>query len=379
MDGLDIQRAFIELVKLGIGHGTGCKLHVPIDWNALEDLAARQGLSAVVVDGVGKLPVDMRPPKPVLLQWIGETLHGFEYRYEQYCKAIAGLASVYNKHGYRMMVLKGYACSLDWPKPEHRPCGDIDIWLFGRQKEADKLVESFKFRVDRSHHHHTVFDWGGFAVENHYDFISIYHHRSHIAYERVLKELGTFKVESGEFRVEDQLNGCSVEGCKIPSVEVCGEKVYLPSANLHALFLLKHAMLHFVGTELTFRQLLDWAFFVKCHGKDVDWGMVISVLEEHGMMPMFGILNAICVEDLGFEASLFPAVQFDSAVKARVLHEIFASVYQNDDDKGFLARQQNRYRRWRDNGWKHDLCYRESRWSAFWCGVWGHILKPASI
>lgn len=379
MDGLDIQRAFLELVRLGIGHGTGCKLLTPIDWAALEDLAARQGLSAVVVDGVGRLPEDMRPPKPVLLQWIGETLQGYEYRYEQYRKAIAGLASFYNAHGFKMMVLKGYACSLDWPKPEHRPCGDIDIWLFGRQKEADKLVESLGFRVDGSHHHHTVFDWKGFMVENHYDFISTYHHRSHIAYERVLKELGTFKVESGEFRVEGQLKGCCVEGCRIPSVEVCGEKVYLPSANLHALFLLKHAMLHFVGTELTFRQLLDWAFFVKCHGKDVDWGMVIRVLEEHGMMPMFGILNAICVEDLGFEASLFPAVQFDSAVKTRVLGEIFAAVYQNDGSMSFLARQQNRYRRWRDNGWKHDLCYRESRWSAFWCGVWGHILKPASI
>ena len=385
MDGLDIQRAFIELVRLGIGHGTGCKLLTPIDWAALEDLAARQGLSAVVVDGVGKLPENMRPPKPVLLQWIGETLHGYEYRYEQYRKAIAGLASFYNKHGYKMMVLKGYACSLDWPRPEHRPCGDIDIWLFGRQAAADAALSSkfkgqrSKFKVDRSHHHHTVFDWGGFTVENHYDFISTYHHRSHIAYERILKELGTFKVESGEFRVEGQLNGCSVEGCKIPCVEVCGEKVYLPSANLHALFLLKHAMLHFVGTELTFRQLLDWAFFVKCHGKDVDWGMVVSVLDEHGMMPMFGILNAICVEDLGFEASLFPAVQFDPAVKGRVLQEIFASVYQNDDDEGFMTRQVNRYRRWRDNGWKHDLCYRESRWSAFWCGVWGHILKPASI
>ena len=58
----------------------------PIDWAALENLAARQGLSAVVVDGVGRLPEDKRPPKPVLLQWIGETLQGYEYRYEQYRK-----------------------------------------------------------------------------------------------------------------------------------------------------------------------------------------------------------------------------------------------------------------------------------------------------
>lgn len=64
------------------------------------------------------------------------------------------------------------------------------------------------------------------------------------------------------------------------------------------------------------------AFFVKQHGQEVDWKMVLGVLEEHGMMPMFNILNAICVEDLGFEASLFPKVQFDPFLKERVVREI---------------------------------------------------------
>lgn len=78
------------------------------------------------------------------------------------------------------MVLKGYACSIDWPKPEHRPCGDIDIWLFGKQKEADAALAASpkfhdsSFKIDSSHHHHTVFDWCSFSVENHYDFVNVY-------------------------------------------------------------------------------------------------------------------------------------------------------------------------------------------------------------
>ena len=379
MDGLEIQRVFLELVRLGIGHGTGCKLLTPIDWAALEDLAARQGLSAVVVDGVGKLPENMRPPKPVLLQWIGETLHGFEYRYEQYCKAIAGLASFYNKHGFKMMVLKGYACSLDWPRPEHRPCGDIDIWLFGRQKEADKLVESLKFRVDGSHHHHTVFDWGGFTVENHYDFINVYHHKSNAEFEKILKELGTFKVESGEFRVEGQLNGCSVEGCRIPSVEVCGEKVYLPSANLHALFLLKHAMMHFAAEGINLRHLLDWAFFVRAHVDEVDWSWLEGVLEQFGMRKLYDIFNAICVVDLGFDASLFHTVQFDPVLKDKVLNDIMMPEFAENLPNSLIPRLLFKYRRWKGNAWKHELCYKDSLTSAFCSGLVNHMMKPSSI
>ena len=368
------KEAFLSLVRLGIGHRADV-LPEFVDWNALEDLAAKQGLSAVVVDGVGKLPVDMRPPKPVLLQWIGETLQGYEYRYEQYRKAIAGLASFYNSHGYRMMVLKGYACSLDWPRPEHRPCGDIDIWLFGKQAAADAALSS-KFKIDRSHHHHTVFDWDGFTVENHYDFVNVHAHRSSAEMEKIFKELGTFKVESGEFRVEGQLNGCSVEGCKIPSVEVCGEKVYLPSANLHALFLIKHMVSHFAAAEISLRQVLDWAFFVEKHGKDVDWEWLDGLMEKFGMREFYCIINAICVEDLGFDAVLFRSAPFNSQLKDRVLNDILFPAYGTMEPKSMLAKWAYRYRRWQGNAWKHSLCYSEGRWESLWPLLMSHLMKP---
>ena len=55
MDGLDIQRAFIELVRLGIGTETvsSLRFQVPstIDWNALEDLAA-EGFGKDILEAV---------------------------------------------------------------------------------------------------------------------------------------------------------------------------------------------------------------------------------------------------------------------------------------------------------------------------------------
>lgn len=357
--------SFLALVRLGIGHSAN-DLPEQIDWHTIKVLAKQHGLSAVIIDGVERLSDEQRPPKPILLEWIGTVLQVYECRYEQYCKAIAGLAGIYNANGYKMMVLKGYACSLDWPKPEHRPCGDIDIWLFGQQKEADETLQKLsrigeienKIEIDNSHHHHTVFEWQGFAVENHYDFINVHHHKSHAALEKIFKELGK---NDSYF------------------VEINGERVFLPSPNLHVLFLLKHAALHFFSTELTFRQVLDWAFFVEKHGKEVDWEWLKSVAEEYGMLRFFNIVNAICVEDLGFDQSLFPTISYLPMLKDKVLNEIFSSVYENDMTSNIILRQVNRYRRWRSNAWKHELCFKESMWSAFWSGVWGHLLKPKSI
>lgn len=372
-----LKDTFLQLIRLGIGTSKDVKFLNDVNWSQFKALADAQGLTAVVLDGIEQLKsLNVQgvqgPDQRFLLQWIGEVMQNYETRYVTYEKAISSLAGFYNQHGYKMMALKGYACSLDWPKPKHRPCGDIDIWLFGKQKKADAALDEWfksssgstcspsvqEFKIDSSHHHHTVFEWDDFSVENHYDFINVHHHRSHIKLEKIFKELGK---EDSHF------------------VDVNCERVYLPSPNLHALFLLKHAALHFVGTELTFRQVLDWAFFMEQHGKEVDWNMLYPIIEEHGMTPFLNIINAICVENLGFDALLFPTVQFNPVLKERVLNEVFNYKYSDDNTKSIIRRQINRYRRWKDNAWKHELCYKESLWSAFWSGVWGHLLKPSTL
>ena len=179
------QETFLQLARLGIGTSKGTKFPKGICWNDVKKIADEQGLIAIVLDGLDKYHTDNTdiPPLQMKLEWIGEVLQNYEQRYVQYEKAIGNLARWYNQHGFKMMVLKGYACSLDWPKPNYRPTGDIDIWQFGQWKEADTaLAASLKsqdssFKIDSSHHHHTVFNWQGFTVENHYDFINVHHHK----------------------------------------------------------------------------------------------------------------------------------------------------------------------------------------------------------
>ena len=293
-----IHNSFISLVRLGIGHSCNTQL-LSIEWTDVKAIATCQGLSAIVLDGVEGLSREQCPPQAFLLSWIGEVLNCYENNYSQYEKRIGQLAHFYNSHDYRMMVIKGYGLSLNYPKPSHRPCGDIDIWLFGHQKEADALLRQEKgIKVDTSHHHHSVFQFEGYTVENHFDWVNIYGHKSGAELERIFKELA-----------QDDSNW----------VDVNGEKVYLPSANLHALFLLRHTMLHFTSTSMTLRQILDWAFFVKRHRDEIDWVWLVSVLERYNMKDFYNCINAICVEDLGFESGLFGEAQFSLGLKERVL------------------------------------------------------------
>lgn len=362
----EIHKTFIALVRLGIGHYSD-RLSDTIDWKTVRDIADEQGLTAIILDGIQQLHETKRPPQVLLLQWIGEVLQCYEYRYEQYHKAISELAGFYNNHGYKMMVLKGYACSLDWPKPEHRPCGDIDIWQFGKQKEADEVLLKAKtnltyktnnFTIDTSHHHHTVFDWGGFTVENHYDFVNVHSHQSSKALEVILKDLG--KDDSHWIKLH-------------------GDKVYLPSPNLHALFLLRHAASHFAAEGITLKNVLDWAFFMEKHSKEVDWKWLMPIVDEYRMRDFLNSINAICVEDLGFNASIFPSVQFLPHVKEKVLNDIVNPEFQHEPPKQMFARLSFKFRRWKANEWKRKLCYHETGFFNFMSGIWAHLLKPKTI
>lgn len=380
----ELKKKFLSLVRLGIGHteesGSIFQVSSSQDWVALKALADQHGLSAVVLDGLNEVRKysdnsndnpNFNIPQAMLLQWIGEVMQSYEQRYVQYEKAIGSLAEWYNQHGYKMMVLKGYACSLGWPKPKHRPCGDIDIWLFNQQEEADKqLVSSLRlqdpsFKIDTGHHHHTLFDWQGFTVENHYDFLNVHHHKSNVEMESILKDLGK---DDSHFV---ELNGVVATGS--------ASKVYMPSANLHALFLLRHSMSNFASTDFQLRQLLDWAFFVEKHHEEIDWNWLESQLEHFGMKKLYDVFNSICVGDLGFNVKLFPKVKFQPELKDRVLNDILSPEFSEKESGGFISRALFKYRRWKANAWKHELCFSESLWSAFWSGVWGHLQKPGMI
>ena len=353
---------YLSLIRLGIGHKTALPSR-EIKWQLIQDLAEKQGLLGVILDGmeeVRKIDSSLSmPERPMLKQLIGEVLTEYEDRYKLYGRVIAAMAGFYAHHSIKMMVLKGYACSLNWPRPEHRPSGDIDIWQFGKQKEGDRLVAREKgIKVDNSHHHHSVFNWNIFSVENHYDFVNVYTRRSNAEMEKVFKELGR---DDSHY------------------VELHGSKVYLPSPNLHALFLIKHAVSHFAATNLNLRQVLDWAFFVEKHTAEIDWEWLDEMLEKYQMKEFFDCLNAICLEDLGFETSSFKGGQFDPVLKEKILADIIDPAFDDEDYKHLIPRVLYKFKRWHANAWKRKLCYKESDWSMFWGSVWAHIVKPRSI
>ena len=356
-----LNKSVLNLLALTKSALTNSILSQPIeniDWHTVYSLALRQGITAILLDAISKLPNEARPSKPMLLQWIGQATM-MERMYAKHREKIASLAEFYRQHDIKMLLLKGYGCSLCYTKPEHRPTGDIDVFLFGRQDEADILVEKqLGIKVHREYHKHSTFNYGGVEVENHAKFIDDVSHKSNIRFESIL------------MAVLDK------EECLKSPID----NVLIPSPTFNALFLLRHTGEHFASNEITLRQVLDVGTFFQKYHSQIDWPLVFKVYKEERMLRFFNAIATICVEYLGIEAACFASddkqyiYQSDTTLADRILSDIFEkkdvlpmSTVGIDTIGKKLKYAIDKSYRWWHNRWKYQLVYNESLVESF---VW---------
>ena len=110
-----------------------------------------------------------------------------------------------------------------------------------------------------------------------------------------------------------------------------------------------------------------------------DWEWFDKMLEKFHLKDFISCINAICVENLGFDAGIYKRVRFNPLLKDRILSDILYPEFEAASPKYIVPRLIYKYRRWQGNAWKQELCFSESRLEIFFSGIWAKILKPASI
>lgn len=374
-----------ELIKVALGKSAGCALPDVFDWDALYALSMRQSVPSLVWDGVAKC-LSANPSrgtgstwqgKACKLKWLGTVLN-MERQYDRHASAIADLAAFYRANGIRMMLLKGYGLSKYWPVPNHRPTGDIDIYLMPLDphggkgdhmpvwKRADTVMEEkLGIHADRSHHHHSVFTYRGTMVENHFDFVNVHSHRSNRRIEEDFKRLAPDGYE------EETLGN--------------GTAIAYPSPLLNCLFVARHNACHFASDRMSVRQLLDWALLVEKRHRDIDWERFWAMCGKMGMESFVLCMVAIAVERFSFDTAVFhiPAELSASAGEHRALADkVWGDMLRPADGKGRgegFVYVWRRYKLWRANLWKHRMVYTDGVASTFVAQIISHLMKPSTI
>lgn len=326
------------------------------DWGNLYRNATRQSVVTIIFDLLERKGENVVLPKIIMLEWLGQSLCQKSI-YGQYVQAISKLASFYATQHIRMLLLKGYGLSLNYPKPELRNVGDIDIYLFGEKEHADDMVEQeLNIPVNRAYHKHSNFFYEGVAVENHGKFFDDEKHRSNGSLELRLKELLD---EDGRNLIESPISNC-----------------FLPSPTFNALFLMRHAGEHFATNEISLRHVLDLGFFFERFHNEIDWDYVLSVYNKEGMKRFYDSIATICVRDLGFNEESFSGYSHSYELADKVLADIFEDKQELPmNTSGIAGIKKIRYGigkslRWWNNRWKYRMVYNENLLESFlWLSI----------
>lgn len=356
------------LIRIGLGGKSEWSSGIgKVEWSEVIRLAAAQGVLAIAWDGLqkliaeGKIPAEQQPSRDQTLRWLAN-VDSIEKSYARQKAAIRKLASFYNRNGFEMMLLKGFGLSLCYPIPEHRPCGDIDIWLYGFQQAADALLrEKHGVKINEDKHHHTTFTVNGILVENHCHFLNINTHRSNVAFEQDLRWL----VNLGPRR----------------KIAMDDTVINLPPSDFNALFLLKHTAAHFVTAETALRHICDWAVFVNRYSDDIHWTYIYNTAKSHNLDRFLAIINRICSEQLGVNVDKFKGIiSKDKELTDRVLMDIINPEFNEPQpNHNIIKIIAFRSRRWWAKRWKHRLVYKDSLVEIFVRRIFGYIMNPNSI
>lgn len=372
-----LEDAFFSLIRLGIGTAgpddEGCKELLSLSlaqWQQVMDLAERQGVAAIAVDGLNKLfdaygkeiKAANDSPAEEWQLWVLESV-GLLTQNEQLCfeqrKVISEVSELWAKDGIKMMVFKGQANASFYPVPEHRATGDIDCWLFGDADKGDEELKAHGAEIDNQWYRHSKVSYKGETIENH----------------RVLSHTRGSKRKKA---MEKELVAL-LDIANLKKIGGCGEAL-LPPAQFNAHFLIYHALHHFTSEGLRMKQILDWAVFLKAEQGNVDWRVFDEFCKRYKLDRFAAVMNYIAGHYLNVDLDV--NLNENQNENVRELSEKVMNSTLYDDESLFNSGKSDWTVRWllvknmltRDR-WKYEDIAQENVWKHFFENAKGFLMK----
>lgn len=259
-------RYFLELVKVGLWGNENLDIRIDgtADWQEIYRLANEQSILGLVLAGLEHS--DVKPPKELLLQWIGE-IQMIEQKNRSMNAFIADLIGKLRKNGIYALLVKGQGIAQCYMKPRWRYPGDVDLFLSDSNYEnAKTLLLTTASHVDEEgisakHLGMTIDD---FVVELH----GTLHGGLSSKVERELDEVKNDTFYKGNVR----------------SWNNNGVQIFLLEAENDAFYVFTHILQHFYKEGVGMRQICDWCRLLWTYKETLNYGLLESRIKRAGLM-----------------------------------------------------------------------------------------------
>ena len=291
MDNNNNQKAFIRLLKAGLWeeHEKQVSLDYSVDWNEIYRYASEQMVLGLVLAGIERLSNDQRPPKEMLLQWIGE-IQMLEQRNLEMNRFIGLLVDKMRKEGIYTLLVKGQGIAQCYERPLLRSSGDVDFFM---SETNYKKAKEFLLPLSRTSKPERAYSKElGLSIDPWY--VEIHGSQRTCLSTRVDSEIDA--VQRSVFyegKARSWMNGKT--------------QIFLPAQDEDVFIVFTHFLKHLFKEEgASIRQLCDLCRLLWTYKNKIDGKLLAMRLKGAGIMTEWKAFGACAVEYLGMPVCSMP-------------------------------------------------------------------------
>ena len=280
---------FFSLLRSGLWNSPlDSSLFESADWDAIFDLANKQTVAGIIYDAVIKLPIELQAPAALMRKWYMAVVRIMQ-SHELLNQRLAEIIPLLQSEGIHPVLLKGQGVAQNYPNPARRQCGDIDLYIGGKDyKKACDIVLKYGIvsggESESVKHYH--FNWNGVTIELHRIAEQLYSPLHNMKFQRWTKQ----------HLSDNKLRIYSVNDTDVP----------LPPVNFDTLYIFNHFYRHFIAKGIGLRQVCDWTLYIHTFNDRIDMEMLKKDLKAFGLLRVWQIFGNIAVNKLGLPQNQFP-------------------------------------------------------------------------
>lgn len=280
-------QAFLALVRAGLWEKEARLLpHQDIEWREVYRLATEQSVHGLVLAGLERS--DVKPPKELLLQWIGE-VQQLERRNRAMNEFVAELVDRLRKEDIFCLLVKGQGVAQCYDNPLWRASGDIDLLLSDEYyKRASDFMILLASKVDDEVEYtkHRALTINGWEIELHGTMRSGLRR----SLETVIDEVQNAVFYGGSMR--SWMNGQT--------------QIFLPGENEDSFLIFAHILQHFFKRGIGLRQICDWCRLLWTYRGTLNLDLLEKRLRTAGVMSEWKAFGTMAIDMLGMPAEAMP-------------------------------------------------------------------------
>ncbi len=270
------------------------------DWNTICKIASMQTLSVILADGINTLPKELMPPSPIAFR-LHSALTGTEQAHKKLNGTLAEAVILLKEHDIGSVLLKGQGIAQNYIVPEHRMCGDIDLYVGPENYEmACQVLDGFgkKDGHESESEKHFHFERNGVTIE--------IHRHSHVEANPSLNR----KYNRWS---DDLLLG---KTGTLRSMQTCGVSIDLPPVEFDTMFIYYHLVHHLITGGIGLRQICDWCRHLHVYKDEINTDDISRSLSIYGSIGTWRVIGYIAVHYLGLPQEDMPFYSAGYTTKA---------------------------------------------------------------